>query len=386
MFWLGRGFSDLGLNLWFLAAAWLTLELTDSQAWVGLVGGVTAIPEIAVSLYGGVLSDRSERWRIIARTQLSLVAIVGVIALLVVTHQIEPWHFLIGAVAIGATDGFGSPTYGAFVVNLVGRERIFAANSMAQFANFTGELIGPLAAGLLIATAGIESVFVLALGASGISLVAISQISARTRGTMSARGGDFLSDMRSGLRFTRRTAGLPPLLAVTASALFSAAIFPLIPVYARSVLDVGGAGFGILMTSIGAGFIAGSALGVVFGNLPRKGRTLLFLAFVWNVGMIGFAFSDNYLLSIGILFVMGTAGALTENIVMTSVQRLAPDDTRGRVMSIWRVADSFNPLGMILGGVLAATFTNEIALVVTATLGLSVVVLAIGLSPSVRRL
>ena len=45
-YWLGRGFSDIGLNLWFLAAAWLVLDLTDSPAWVGLVGGITAFPAI----------------------------------------------------------------------------------------------------------------------------------------------------------------------------------------------------------------------------------------------------------------------------------------------------------------------------------------------------
>ena len=50
-YWLSRGFSDIGLNLWFLAAAWLTLELTDSQAWVGLVGGIAAVPAIAITLF-----------------------------------------------------------------------------------------------------------------------------------------------------------------------------------------------------------------------------------------------------------------------------------------------------------------------------------------------
>lgn len=295
LYWLTRGFSDLGLNLWFLAAAWLTLELTDSQAWVGLVGGVAAIPALAVSLYAGALSDRLDRRRIIIRTQTALVVITGVIAALVLADGIEPWHLLIGALAIGLADGFGNPSYGAYVVDLVGVERIFAANSMAQFANFSGEIVGPLVVGLLIVAIGIGSVFVTALGAGAIALLILIQISARldvsgSNDEVEVREGVF-SDIRAGLRYTRSTPGLLPILIVAASGLFAAAILPLIPIYARKVLGVGGSGFGVLMIALGVGLLSGSLLGAASGNLPRKGLALLMLALVWDAGMIGFTFS-----------------------------------------------------------------------------------------------
>ena len=41
-----------------MAQSWLALELTDSQAWVGIVNGVPAIAVIALTLFGGVIADR----------------------------------------------------------------------------------------------------------------------------------------------------------------------------------------------------------------------------------------------------------------------------------------------------------------------------------------
>ncbi|HJM53470.1 MAG TPA: hypothetical protein QGI07_05540 [Dehalococcoidia bacterium] len=102
--------------------------------------------------------------------------------------------------------------------------------------------------------------------------------------------------------------------------------------------------------------------------------------------MVGFAFSRSYPLSIGILFFMGKAAALSENLVTTLVQTMASDETRGRVMSVLRMADSLNPVGMILGGLLTAAFTNEIALILGAGMAFGAVALAIGLSRSARGL
>ncbi|MDA1258659.1 MAG: MFS transporter, partial [Chloroflexi bacterium] len=275
-YWINRGFSDLGLGFWFLGAAWLTLDLTDSQAWVGLVGGIAAIPAIAVSLFGGALSDRSDRRTIITRTQLALMLIAASIAALVLVDGIEPWHLVVGALAIGLADGLGAPAYGAFVVDLVGRDRVFAANSMAQFANFSGEIVGPLIVGALIATIGIGSVFVTALASSAIALLFILRVAARPAlpAVAADRTGVF-ADIQAGVIYTWRTPGLTPLIAIAASGLFSAAVLPLIPVYARDVLGVGGSGFGVLMAALGGGFIAGSLLGAISGGVSHRGLVLL---------------------------------------------------------------------------------------------------------------
>ena len=156
--------------------------------------------------------------------------------------------------------------------------------------------------------------------------------------------------------------------------------------YARDVLEVGAAGFGVLAAALGVGYLAGSALGAMSGGLPRRGFALIVLVLVWDAGMVGFGFSRSYPLSAIILFVMGTAGALTDNLIVTSIQTLAADEVRGRVMSLHRLADQFTPLGAMFGGFVAAAATNEIALVLAAALSTGVVLAVLVSSKALRKL
>ena len=388
--WLASGFSDIGLSLWFLAAAWMALELTDSQAWVGLVGGIVAVPAIAITLFAGAMADRFDRRRIVVFTQYGLLAAGAVAAGLVLSGVAQAWHLLLVSLAMGVVLGIASPAYDAFVVDLVGKSRLFAANSMAQFANFSGEIAAPLIVGVLIATVGVGSTFTAALIAFAVASLIITQVgtkaSARPRAGRGGPSASVFADIKVGIGFVGHTPGLLPLMAVASQVFFAAAVMPLIPVYARDVLEIGGFGFGVLMAALGVGFITGSLLGAISGGLPRKALTLLVLVLVWDAGMVGFGFSRSYPLSATILFLMGTAGALTENLIVTSIQGLATDDVRGRVMSIHRLVDSLFPLGIMFGGFVAAAVSNEFALILAAALSTGVVVAALGSSKALRRL
>ena len=389
-YWVALGFSDIGLSLWFMAAAWLMLELTDSQAWVGLIAGSAAIPGLALTLFAGAAADRYDRRRIIVLTQLGLLAAGALAAFVVLTDVVEAWHLLLVAFMIGASDGFGNPAYGAFVVDLVGKGRLFAANSMAQFANFSGEIAAPLIVGALIVWVGIGSVFTVALVALAAASLILTRVGGRPRSgspeDVSGPATSVIAEIKAGIAYAKRASGLPALLVIASRAFFGAAVFPLIVVYARDVLEVGAAGFGVLAAALGVGYLAGSALGAASGGLPRRGLALIALVLVWDAGMVAFGFSRSYPLSAIILFVMGTAGALTDNLIVTSIQTLAADEVRGRVMSLHRLADQFTPLGAMFGGFVAAAVTNEIALVLAAALSTGVVLAVLVSSKALRKL
>ena len=90
-------------------------------------------------------------------------------------------------------------------------------------------------------------------------------------------------------------------------------------------------------------------------------------------------------LSIALLFVMGAAGAVAQNLVQTWFLAGADDQMRGRVMSIVRITDSFEPLGFVVGGALASGLGNRTALLVSAALGATVLLSAFSSSVSLRR-
>ena len=163
------------------------------------------------------------------------------------------------------------------------------------------------------------------------------------------------------------------------------AVLPLVPVYARDVLEVGPGGFGLMASALAAGMLTGALAMAAAGEVRRPGLVMLVARAAWFVAMVAFALSEIFALSLALLVAMGASGAIAGNLVLSQFQRYAEDRMRGRVMSINRIADSLDPVGSVVGGALASVLGAEPALLLCAATG----ALALGAitfsSPSLRR-
>ena len=86
---------------------------------------------------------------------------------------------------------------------------------------------------------------------------------------------------------------------------------------------------------------------MVVGDAPRKGLIIIGSAIAWDVMMVAFGFSRSFPLSLGLLFVMGIAAAAHENAIATVLQLSSAEHIRGRIMSLYHIADASFPLGFI---------------------------------------
>ena len=382
-YWLAQAAGGFGMSLWFVSAAWLMLELTDSPLMVGLINGFAAAPSIVLSVVGGALADRLDRRRLLVGALAAWSALALITGLLAATGIEQGWILLLVAGGLGVADAASNPAWQTLVVDLVGTTRLVAANALAQISEFGGELIAPIAAGLVIATWSSTPVFLAAALVMAFGAIAMNTLKAqpaKVSPTTEKRTG-VLGDIRGGLGYTLRTAPFPGLLAVSATTLFSAAVFPLVPLYGRDVLEVGAAGYGAMAAALGGGMMAGALLLASRGDVGRPGRAILWSRVMWFVAMAAFALSDWFAVSIALLFAMGAAGAISTNLVLTRFQLSADDRMRGRVMSVARIADSFDPLGAVLGGALASVLAPDIALLACAAAGLAAMVVIRVVSP-----
>lgn len=372
-YWLASGLTGFGLNFWFLGAAWVVLELTDSALQVGLLNGLAAAPSILLSLVGGALTDRIDRRRMLVGARLAWAAACLVTALLVSSGRIEAWQVLATAAVIGVADAASTPAWHTLLVDIVGKSRLVVTNALAQVAEFGGELVAPLAAGIVIASRGSGPVFYLAAGLLFAAALLMARIRARADGpvtedaTVAPRG--LLSDIGAGLAYTLHTRPFPGLLALSSLSLLSAAVLPLVPVYARDVLEVGPGGFGVMAAALATGMLGGAFAMAAVGDVGRPGLVILGARVIWFAAMAGFAVSGVFPLSVALLVVMGVAGAVTNNLILTQFQVHAEDRMRGRVMSIQRIAESLDPLGAVVGGALASMVGGEAALLLCAAAG-----------------
>ena len=384
--WAGNAASDLAFDIRLVVIGWLVLELTNSQFWVGLIAGIAGIPVLFLSLIGGALTDRGDRRLILAIGRVALSAVAFLTAYLVTADLVKLWHLVLLTLAGGSILAMINPARRAFVADVVERHQLFPANSIAGVARNVGEIYGPAIAGYLIASRGVDAPIYLIGGFYLISAVLLLRVNRNTSpGKTTERESAFVREILAGLRHARRNEPILGILITWSTIIFSTAVWPLIPVYARDVLEVGPTGLGLLSASIGAGFLVGSLLAVLAGNAPHKGKLTVISAAMWNVPMAIFGFSRLFPLSVCLVFVMGIGGSVFSILTVTLLQMYSDDDMRGRIMSIHSFANATLPLGMILGGVLAQAVSNEFALILGAVVATPLSVIVYLRTPALRR-
>ena len=178
--WLANTFAGIGSHIRTFSVAWLALELSDSQLWVGLALGATALPIIALSLLSGAVVDRLSRRQVIMTSQLILAGLLFLIVYLVVADHMQVWHLPVITLGVGAVFAFLAPAREVFMVESVRKNQILTANSLTALSSNAGELLAPALAGIAIARYGTESPFVLA----GIGYIVATALILRTRSSV----------------------------------------------------------------------------------------------------------------------------------------------------------------------------------------------------------
>jgi len=368
------------------AQSWLVLALTDSSLWVGIVAAVSSAPAIALGLFGGVVTDRVSRRRILIASRLGLALVALATGALVASGRVEPWHLAVLSAGAGVVIAFGAPAMWTLVADMVDPRLLPSANGLVMLSNNIGEMVGPAIVGAVIARAGTETVFWLIAAGGVVAALLTFRVRTTEQPPGGASGASVLRDIRQGLAYARRTQPLPWLFVlVAANNLLGVAVFALIPTYARDVLAVGPAGYGLLSGAMGAGLLVGSIAIALFGNYRRKGLVILLAGVVWDASMIGFGFSRLFPLSLTLLFAMGVAGSYWMNAAVTAFQSTTTPAMRGRVMSLYVISMQMFPVGWLYGGALAAAVGNEWALIISAAGGTPPTILAYALSPGLRR-
>jgi len=160
----------------------------------------------------------------------------------------------------------------------------------------------------------------------------------------------------------------------------------LMPVFAQDVFHVGVRGLGFLMAAVGVGALVGSLSVASLGDFRRKGLLLLGPVSLFGLGLISFALSGNFYLSLVVLFCVGVVntGYLATN--NTLIQTNVDDQVRGRVMSIYVMTFGFNGVGVLLVGEVAEHLDAPVAVAIGGALVVLFGLAMLLRQPALRRL
>ncbi len=354
LFFFGQGVSLIGTWMQNIAQGWLVLELTNSPFYVGLVSALGSLGVLLLTIYAGVVVDRTNKHRLVILTQALSMLPAFALALLVWTRAVAVWQVATLAAFLGVVNAFDIPARQAFIVDLVGKEDLMNAIALNSSAFNAARVIGPAAAGVLIGVLGVGACFFV----NGVSYLAV------IAGLVAMRLPPYVPGARTGsawsgvaeavafIRGDRRVSALVVLMALFS--IFGFPYFVLMPVFARDVLHRGAAGYGVLMTSVGIGALAGALAVAVLDRRIRKGPTLIAAGGSFGLLLVAFALSRSYVLAAALLALTGATMIVNNALTNATIQTLVPDDLRGRVMGFYSfVFVGLAPLGSLQVGALA---------------------------------
>ncbi len=331
-FWLGLIVSVVGTWMQMTAQGWLVYLLTDSPLYLGLVGACGTIPILLFSLPAGVLADRLSKRNILLVTQSLAMAQAFVLAALLYADLVRVWHVMVLAALLGSVNALDMPTRHAMVIELAGREDLLNAVSLNSSAFNSGRIVGPAAAGVLIAAVGLPVCFLINALTFVPLLIALATI-APARPAPPAAGG-LLRHIGDGLSWVRRSEVARALLAmIGVTSVFAMSQRTLLPVFARDTFAVGPQGLGFMISAYAAGALSSAVSLSAFGHRWRLGRLVTFGSFLAPLALLALAGAPRYGVALLALFLAGVGLMLFNAAANTMLQKAPPDELRGRIMS-----------------------------------------------------
>ncbi|HJP27994.1 MAG TPA: MFS transporter [Dehalococcoidia bacterium] len=371
-----------GYQIRNMAQAWFVLERTNSATLMGLVNAMPGIAIISISLIGGALADRTERWQLLWRTKAIIASMSLLTAVLLTTDVLEWWHLIPISLLTGSMFALHNPTSQAFAVDVVGRERLVSASSLNTGISMIATIAGPSVGGALLLL-GYDTAFYVLTGLYAFSAFMIFRV--RTRRVPVPSSRNMFNDIREGIGYAYRTPIIRALLMVGMGALFMGMNQPAIPVKVQDELGLGEVGYGIMLGLNGVGSLIGAVVLFAFAKHVRKGYLLIFALLVFN-GSIGiFAIAPNVLISGLAMTLMGLAFASWMISVPVLLQTTASENMRGRVMSLYFMTVLTHQLGWLIGGAGIEAFGIQTTLFIGIAGGLAVAGTSIVLTPALAK-
>ena len=378
-FWLNGATQAMGQGMQFLTIGILVLDSTDSSYQLGLVIFAYGVPNLAFSLVGGIIADRTDRLRLLVSTRVVESGLILALAILKLSGVMELWHVFAVSALLGTVQAINGPTRMALVADLVDRKDLMNAVALHTMVNQSGQIIGPALAGGVIEIAGVGNALVAnaAMYLFGIAfLVLIKGLVAMPEAPKKA----VIRELREGLQCVRSTPVLYTVIGLAlAFTFFGMSYRQVLPAFTKEVLDGGAGGTGLLWLGAGLGSLLGSFLLASLGDFKRKSWLLLASLLLLCVFLIAFAWSPWYWISWILFFFVGTMSTgLFWPLANTLVQLNVPSELRGRVLSILQIAPAIHFLSAlplaVAGGLvswsIAVTGAAVMVLLVTLLLGI----------------
>ncbi len=348
-----------------IAQMWLALEITGDPAILGIVTALQFAPILFIGPWAGALAERSDRRNLLIWTQVALAIQAAFLGAVVLSNAITTPLLFIFSVLLGIATAVDGPARQSFVSDLVDRSELPNAVALNSTSFNAARLIGPAAAGFIIAAWGTGWVFL--LNAATFVLMIIALLRIHTHGK---RVGKEQARVSDGVRFVIGHRDLLFVILVAGIVSMFVLNFQMtIAVMATEQFAVGAQTYGVLASVMAIGSLAGSLLAA------RRGRTSLRIVTVSALGLAGGSIvaglSPNAWWFGAALVICGIAALSMMTGANAYLQTHSGSEHRSRVMALYlAVFFGTTPIGAPLAGRLAEIAGPRASLIVPGILAM----------------
>jgi len=357
--WLAQAISQLGDSFYFVVSMFMAEKLTGSLAMVGIVGAAGSVPFLLFGPYAGVMADRLDRQRIMLYSDMVSGGLLLLFSVFVAFGMTPGWLLAVVPFLLGTIRVFFLPAKNAALPNLVPQDVLITANSLSMLTQTLMPMLGLAASATALAPLydGLGNGFYLgAIIINSLSFFGSAWFVRNLPSIRPDRKGEPVHawlDLKEGIRYIRRRRELVVLM--LAQAVMTLCISPFFVVYVAANKVWFGGKPQMLAWSECAFFVGMIVCTPIVGRLKieRPGLGFALGLAVVGVGVILMAWSTWIPLFLFLQVVCGLAVPFAEIPVTTYLQSSVPDDTRGRVNSVYTMVQvGMSPVGYFMGSLL----------------------------------
>lgn len=358
LLWIGLLISNLGTWMQFTAMGFFVTQIAGSAQRsaldLGFLGAARAVPVLLLSPIAGVVADTLPRRATLVTANVTMSLAALALAILATLGWLD-LTALIAISAVNATaQAFDSPSRQSWVPFLVDRAYVPNAIGLNSVAFNAPAVIGPAIAGLLIVWVGIAGSFY--VNAVATLAVVVAVVLMRPSPPNPARSESLGASIRLGIVFLMRHPILRWIIAIfVATAVLVRPYSQLIPAFAVNVLHAGAQGLGWAIAAAGIGGFGGALVIAYFTQRERRSYLWLASGATMSIGVLVLGTVPTLALCLPVLFLIGVGTLAFLGSSNVLIQTLAPDEVRGRAISVYTmIAIGVVPLGALFDGAIAS--------------------------------
>lgn len=335
-----------------VAVGWQVYDITRDPLDLGLIGLSQFLPFVLLILPAGHVADSGRRERLLAFCYAAECLCAAALLGLTLQGSTGVWPVLGVMVLFGAARAFAMPTGQALLPNLVPATLFGRAVAINSSTWQLSTVIGPAVGGFLYLL-GPEYVYGSSCVLLAVSVWLMAGVHTPSR-PAPTRSMSFDS-LLEGLRFVFRRRIVLGAISLDLFAVLLGGATALLPAYASDILKVGPDGLGLLRAAPGLGAALVAAWLTWHPLAGRMGPAMIGGVAVFGLATMVFGLSENFVLSLTALAVLGAADMISVYVRHILVQFETPDAIRGRVSAVSAVfIGASNELGEFESGLTAA--------------------------------